>query len=139
MSSFFVPGVPQPKGSLTPMANRHTGRIAMIEGRRPKARKAFAGWMKMVKLSALAAGVKPIAGPVSIDVTFIFPRPKSAKKRAYPCVKPDIDKLLRAVLDALTGVAYRDDGQVTHIGSRKLYDDRMDGEGARICVETQDV
>jgi Holliday junction resolvase RusA-like endonuclease len=36
-------------------------------------------------------------------------------------VAPDLDKLVRAVLDALTAVAYRDDGQVTRITATKEY------------------
>lgn len=67
---------------------------------------------------------KPMAGkhvPVEMVCTFYFERPVSCKKRLYPAVKPDIDKLLRAVFDSLTGVAYEDDGQVVSLVSRKEY------------------
>jgi crossover junction endodeoxyribonuclease RusA len=51
---------------------------------------------------------------VKISLHFVFLRPESVKahKRPYPVVKPDIDKLMRAVLDSLTGVVYVDDSQV---------------------------
>ena len=40
---------------------------------------------------------------------------------ALPLTKPDVDKLLRAFLDALTGVVWKDDSQVTDAISRKRY------------------
>ena len=57
---------------------------------------------------------------MGVDVTFYVPRPKSVT-REYPEVKPDADKLLRCTLDALTGIAYRDDAQVIAPHPTKLY------------------
>jgi len=60
---------------------------------------------------------------------FQFVRPKShytakgALRDAAPrhVGKPDIDKLCRAVLDALTGIAYADDSQVVALDASKVY------------------
>jgi Holliday junction resolvase RusA-like endonuclease len=41
--------------------------------------------------------------------------------RRYPTTKPDLDKLARAVLDALTGVYYLDDAQVVSLDLQKAY------------------
>ena len=49
-----------------------------------------------------------------------------------PWVKPDLDKLIRAVLDGLTGVAYVDDAQVTLISASKSYGSV---EGVWITIE----
>jgi len=70
---------------------------------------------------------------VVIDMTFSFIRPKSvtARKRPDMTVKPDIDKLCRTVLDALTGVAYRDDSQVVSIVASKVY---AETEGIEIIL-----
>jgi Holliday junction resolvase RusA-like endonuclease len=60
--------------------------------------------------------------PVNLHLTFGFQKPPSAKKsRTHPCVKPDLDKLQRAVLDSLTGVMYEDDAQVVAIQAFKEY------------------
>lgn len=60
--------------------------------------------------------------PVTLEIAFFFERPKSAPRiRQNPVVKPDIDKLLRATLDALTGVLFHDDAQVVEVITRKLY------------------
>ena len=54
--------------------------------------------------------------PMSITVAFFFDRPKSTKKSVrHKVTKPDIDKLARSILDALTGIAFADDSQVTEL------------------------
>ena len=69
-------------------------------------------------------------GYISIKVSAYFPIPKSwnkAKKAGalagdiYPTSKPDIDNILKAVLDGLNGVAYEDDKQVVRIVATKRY------------------
>lgn len=68
-------------------------------------------------------GGQKIDGAVAIELTFSFVRPKSVKEKKRPnmTVKPDIDKLTRAVLDALTHHAYDDDCQVVSLNVIKLY------------------
>jgi Holliday junction resolvase RusA-like endonuclease len=50
-----------------------------------------------------------------------FLKPKSTKAGLLPTVRPDADKLLRAILDALTGVGYADDSQVVQAAIMKAY------------------
>lgn len=71
-----------------------------------------------------AGGVKyESAVKMRISFTFIRPKSVSVKKRPNMTVKPDLDKLVRAVLDALTHHAYDDDSQVTVIECEKRYSD----------------
>lgn len=49
-----------------------------------------------------------------------------------PSKKPDIDNIVKAVLDALNGVAYRDDTQVTELHVRKQYGEKPRVE---VCIE----
>ncbi len=58
-----------------------------------------------------------------MSVTFVLPRPKSApKRRIWPEVKPDLDKLVRALCDALTQCgAWGDDAQLIHLTATKRY------------------
>ncbi len=61
--------------------------------------------------------------PVWLKVNFFLAKPASIpKRRQYPVVKPDIDKLLRATLDSLTGVLFEDDAQVIACLVGKQYD-----------------
>jgi hypothetical protein len=58
--------------------------------------------------------------PIRIEVRFFFPRPKSVKA-LDKTTKPDLDKLIRSALDALTGIAFDDDSQVTEVHACKLF------------------
>ena len=60
----------------------------------------------------------------TLDVDFVLPRPPSvpAHRRIHPTVKPDVDKLVRAINDALTGILFPDDCQVVSIRVTKNYE-----------------
>ena len=75
-------------------------------------------------------GETAIEGAIEVNVTFGMRVPKSfsSVKRSKalsgeikPAVRPDIDNLVKAVLDALNGVAFKDDGQITKINALKVY------------------
>ena len=83
---------------------------------------ALAVWRSTVALSARFAGAKPVEGAIGIEILFRVRRPKTVK-RDYPTVAPDLDKYIRGVLDALTGIAYQDDAQVIDIKAEKVYSD----------------
>ena len=65
---------------------------------------------------------------LSLDVYFAIPKSYTKGKRLAcehninrPAKKPDIDNVLKAVMDALNGVAYEDDKQVVEVICRKWY------------------
>lgn len=77
-----------------------------------------------------------LSGPLAVDVTLFLPRPKCAKKRIYPNVRPDIDNYLKAVLDAVSDAeVWKDDGQVVRLSSAKLYATELQEPGAVIEIE----
>ena len=68
--------------------------------------------------------------PVSLYILATYPIPKNFPKKKkemcleeeiYPCVKPDMDNVVKIVSDALNGVAYCDDKQVVQVLARKVY------------------
>ncbi len=65
--------------------------------------------------------IVPRKMPVDMRVSFYLARPASKSKKAYPTVKPDLDKLVRAVGDALTGICFEDDSAIVHCDARKYY------------------
>lgn len=95
--------------------------------------KDLKSWRQDVSAAAEAAlGAGPILdGPVQLHVLFRFPMPKSRPKWARDAgfmlmtVKPDLDKLVRAIGDSckVAGVI-RDDGQicVTHSAKVEVWD-----------------
>ena len=74
-----------------------------------------------------AFGENPkLDGPVRVSIIAMFPRPKSMvrKRTKMPSylhvAKPDGDNIAKAVLDALNGVAWSDDSQVSYLRIRKV-------------------
>jgi Holliday junction resolvase RusA-like endonuclease len=113
-----VPGLPAPKGSRKSFVNPRTGRIVSLD-----ACERTKPYQEAVALAVREAmqGAPPLEGPISLTVTFLLPLPKRASRK-LPCVRPDVDKLLRSVLDGMTsGGAYQDDGQVTDVSVEKRY------------------
>jgi Holliday junction resolvase RusA-like endonuclease len=92
--------------------------------------KELMAWRLLVALAAKRAGCTPIAGAISISMKFAYARPRTVK-REFPTVPPDLDKQIRSILDALSGVAYIDDSQVTEISATKEY---ADWQGVEIII-----
>jgi len=66
-------------------------------------------------------------------VEFRFRRPRTLpRRRTLPTTRPDLDKLGRAVKDAMKGIVYADDGQVYEVRMRKSY--AKDGEMEGVVV-----
>ena len=120
MISFFVPGLPIAKGSAKGFYIKGLNRVVITQTNAAKQ----APWASMIAVVAQDLFERPIEGPVMISLAFKMPRPKNhygTGKRAeilkasapiYHTSKPDFDKLERCVLDALTGIAWKDDCQV---------------------------
>jgi crossover junction endodeoxyribonuclease RusA len=128
--SFTVPGKPAPQGS-----KRHVGRGIMVESS-----KEVGPWRERVALAAATAmsvaGHSIIATAVAVEAEFILPRPKSTPKRRTPPAtkRPDCDKLLRAILDAITHVAIADDALAVDLRATKRLAELGEQPGARITV-----
>lgn len=114
--TFFVSGEFVTQGSKTPGVNRATGKAFMKESNA----KGLQAWRHAINDEARKArgDDMPLTGPVEVVLYFWKQRPAAEPKRrrTWPIKarSGDADKLLRAVLDALTGVLFADDAQVIH-------------------------
>lgn len=136
--SFFAPGIPGPQGSKA-YVGHHNRRLANGETKAlPVLKESSAKvgpWREIVALLARQKFRNPIDGPVRVEVEFILPRPKSIPKRVVHMVKkPDLDKLIRSTLDALSKIAYADDNRVTEITASKRYATTGERTGASITI-----
>jgi Holliday junction resolvase RusA-like endonuclease len=119
-------GLPIPQGS------KRVVRGHLIDANATKLRPwravlAAAAW------DAMDDDEEPTTEAVRVHATFYFPRPRhhygtgrnaEVVKPSAPvwvAVRPDLDKLERALLDALTGVVWRDDAQVVAMNAAKVY------------------
>jgi Holliday junction resolvase RusA-like endonuclease len=137
-----VLGSPAPRGSDHAFYKPGMKRAVLIPDNSTRQR----GWMAAVREAARAAIGETIAfvqKPLDVAIVFKMRRPaghwrssKTLKASAplYPTVKPDIDKLARATLDALTGTIWDDDSRIVRLGLVKRYAAPGE-EGARITIE----
>jgi Holliday junction resolvase RusA-like endonuclease len=119
--TFTVYGHPEPQGSFRAMNSKYSGKAILTQSN-----KKMLPYRQMVSQTAMVeCRGRMIAKhePVMLGLSFYFAKPKSApKSRAWPTVKPDLDKLVRCIKDALTGFAYVDDSQVVKFSKlEKLY------------------
>jgi len=121
--SFTVYDKAEPQGSMKTVPTRAGIRLTSANKKLKLYRHTITqiARMEMSKANLM----EPMAGkhvPVELWLEFTFVRPPSVpKSRIWPTVKPDIDKLERAVFDALKGVIYVDDGQPVLVQKRKCY------------------
>lgn len=65
-----------------------------------------------------------VRGPIAVRICFAMTKPPSvSKRRLFPVVAPDLDKLLRAVGDALEHTVLFNDSQIVHWDTWKVYTD----------------
>lgn len=86
----------------------------------------YTSWKNGLKLLAKTKIKKPLETDIFLKIDFFFEIPKSwskSKKESakWHNLKPDIDNLIKSVMDSFNGVVYKDDGQVVLIQARKQY------------------
>jgi crossover junction endodeoxyribonuclease RusA len=108
MIKFTVYGKPIAQGS-----KKHVGKGILVESA-----KGLPAWRKAIHAAAFVAndGRLLCGRETPVEVTM-----KSAKNRHDMTVKPDSDKLVRAVFDGITGALIHDDSQIVSHYARKYY------------------
>lgn len=133
----FIDGEPKAKGSWK----------ALIFWGKEIPRKPFARlipddkksrpWQDLVATMIRQEYTGPILDdcPIKVDMTFYITRGKTIT-RLLPCKQPDWDKLARCVSDAMEGIVYKNDAQITDGMVRKRYADESADQppGVRITV-----
>lgn len=118
--AFFVPGLPVQQGSKN-YGVRNNGTAFGYESA-----KGLAPWRKAVKEVAweafMASDDWELAADCPIRVSLVFVFPPVSSGRHWKTSAPDIDKLARSVLDALTKASiYKDDARVVHLEANKVH------------------
>lgn len=102
----------------------------------PKETRAYEEFAKKCFFAAAGSSFIPLQGALRIKIFAGYPIPKSVSKKRraamlagteLPTKKPDWDNIGKIICDALNGVAYGDDAQITKSEVDKRY---IDGPGA---------
>lgn len=131
MSSFVYEG--RVRACPRPKVARATGAAYMPKWYRPYLEKL--GWAYRAA-GGIHYGDRPVR--VTVDVMRALPASRPKRVESEPDdVKPDLDNVVKAVLDALNGVAYDDDAQVVSICAMKCDRTRLP-ERMRVSVRPAD-
>lgn len=130
--TFTVDGEPATKGSYRAFTIRRAD--GSTGARVENDNKRCGPWQTAIGWAARAAmqGQPPMSGQVRLTASFYFARPKTSKLAAP---RQDLDKLQRALFDALTGIAYVDDAQVASVMAAKWWAD--DGKPGVLVTITE--
>lgn len=132
--SFTAIGTPIPQGSMS--AHYSGGQIRLHH------KPELLVWRDIVALAARAEAKRhhvqlPLDGALAVRATFYLPRGKSVR-RSRPCVKPDLDKLVRAIGDALSGTqglpVIREDSRICRWDVEKRYAAEGSECGVKVTV-----
>lgn len=100
--------------------------------------KQTADYEQQIRQAYISAGGQLISNtaPIIVCITAEFKKAKSNKMQT-PTLKPDTDNIAKIVCDALNGIAYHDDKQITSLTVDKVWAE--DGiERVEIEVESID-
>ena len=133
---FFVPGAPI--GKERPRAARRGAGVVMFT---PEKTAGYEALVAAAASNAMRAEAGPLfTGPLEAVLEMRIPIPASwskAHKAAalagteLPTSKPDIDNVVKAILDACNGVVFLDDAQVVMLAATKAFSDEP---GVRVVI-----
>ena len=126
---FTVPGPPQGKARARTVVNKYTDKSVSYT---PDKTVLYENWIRdrYLQSSSCLYNNKEMLG-IRVLAYFAVPKSASKAKRAAmlsgeirPMKKPDGDNILKAVCDALNGVAYGDDAQIVDKAVHKWYSEQ---------------
>ena len=133
---FFVAGEPVPQGSTKSFYIKKIEKVVTTHGN-----KSTGVWRQRIATEAQRAQMSDYFFSAdrkyaySITLIFKFTKPKSIPKKViYNTKRPDIDKLIRAVLDGITNVLIPDDSLVVAITSKKEYAGENETPGLMVSL-----
>ena len=126
--NFVIPG--SPIGQGRPKFSTINGHPKAYD---PEKSRNYKAYVRMLATQAMKeTGFERIDGPCNVVIQAYFEVPKSKSKRfreaalkgtERPTKKPDADNIVKAIQDALNGLAYKDDACIVELACHKYYSD----------------
>lgn len=117
---FSVEGSPRGKGRPRFMRNGHTYTDDKTREYEERIKKAYLEVSKACSDKSIGIYITIAFAPNRTDTKAM--RAAKLSNELMPRKKPDIDNVVKIVLDALNGVAYKDDTQVNEVTAIRKYD-----------------
>ena len=121
----------KPQTKLRPrLSVRGRGKRRVFKAFTPKKTVIFETHVKDIALDYMAKyHLQPFTGPLEVSIWFYMPRPRTPKNpksknwKVHHISTPDLDNLVKAVLDGLQGSVFVDDKTIVSLAAHKLYDE----------------
>ena len=136
IQKFIIRG--EPKGKGRPRFSTRTGHAFT-----PKETMAYEAYTRVEYINQTDGYRFPDDAQLVMDIVAYYSIPKTGTKKVKelkaknilrPTEKPDMDNVVKAICDALNGVAYKDDVQIVDCRVRKYF-----GEEPRVLVTIADI
>lgn len=123
-------GQPRPRFRIMRMGRRLIGKAYSPTGKHSELKRCV---IASARETLRASGMEPFGGPVAVGVECWMPKAKSNRTpRWWSTIKPDIDNIVKCVLDGLNDAGvWRDDAQVSALVAEKI---DTPGEDWQPCV-----
>ena len=134
MIKFTVPGIPKAQAR-----HRMVRMGKFLRAYDPKESVDFKSGVKFFFLKSSGAELR--LGPVTLRIEVFAKRPKKFDWKKYPdgkivCItRPDADNYAKIIMDALNGVAWKDDSQIYFLWVEKNYHEKMGSPRMEITIE----
>lgn len=127
MITFFIPLEPVAKGRprISPNGHCYT----------PGTTRAYEGDIKDLLYAQRKHFLEIFNKPLNIYLKFFISPPKKFV-RHYPSCRPDVDNFAKAVLDAMNGIVFKDDGQIITLTISKRY---HSNPGTEVTIEVPNI
>ncbi|CAF0700540.1 RusA family crossover junction endodeoxyribonuclease [Candidatus Methylacidithermus pantelleriae] len=121
--AFVVEGEPIAKGSKVSFVHK-SGKRVVIDSNQGRVQ----GYVYAIRVSYRAkyGEEELLCPPIAAKIVFYFTVPKHlrvklSKKKidTWKATRPDVDKLIRCVLDSLSGLAFVDDSEIVRVEAEK--------------------
>lgn len=142
---FVVPGEPVPKAR--PRFTMQGGKARTYT---PTSSAAYETTVGLLARSAMAqqCGTEPMRGELAVRIAAFLPVPASwSRKRREESVgawhgsRPDLDNIVKAAMDGMNGVVWKDDAQVANLYATKQRsrEPRLEVQVAELCPKNQPI
>lgn len=126
-AEFIIPG--EPKGKGRPRFSKRGGFVSTYTPKETKSYEELVAGEYIRQCGNITADCNDC---IHMEILACFGVPKSTNKAnrlrmlmnlIFPLKKPDLDNIIKIIADALNGIAYKDDKQITRILAEKNYSD----------------
>ncbi|SOZ99475.1 Holliday junction resolvase [Cupriavidus taiwanensis] len=127
-----IPGVPVPKGRPRFRNRRTKSGAEFVQAYSPEKTRSYDAVVRTLAEQAMA-GRPPLTGALQVNFVAFLPVPRSwpqkrsrsaLEGRVLPTYRPDLDNMIKNVLDGSNGILFADDSLITDMVVSKRYSDR---------------